>query len=118
MFKHELIRALVTHYARQAGYGGPIRVTTRREHFDRICRRRGGAMDVSERTAFAVTLHGRIPIVWVSPDRHRSMRTLSDTAAHEAVHVARGPDFPCQTKRGAEAKPFEAEVKRLLRGSE
>lgn len=117
-FRHALVRELLAHFARQAGYDGPLRVTTRREHFERICRRRKEGLIASERSAYAVTLHGRVPVVWIHVAVHRSIRSLADTCAHEAVHIAHGPDYRCETIRGRGAKPFDAQVRSLLRGAE
>ena len=118
MFRHQLVRALLAHFAERAGYSGPLRVFTRREHFDRLCRGRKVPLTTDERAAYAVTLYGRVPTTWFALDRHRGIRSLANSAAHEAIHIARGPEFPCETANGRRVPAFDAEVRRLLRGGD
>jgi|SRR3990167_10606686 len=114
--RHVLVRALIQHYAERAGHPGRIRVFTRREPFDRLCRGRKATLDSSERAAYAVTLHGKTPVVWVNIPLHRTIAELSATAAHEAVHIVAGPAVPCQRKDGRTDGRFERRVRNLLRG--
>lgn len=113
--RHALVRALVQHYAEQAGFAGKLRVYTRREPFDRLCRKRKSALDSSERAAYGVTLHGRIPAVWVNVQVHRTVGDLAETAAHEAIHVVSGPGVPCE-RSGRNDPKFRRRWRNLVRG--
>lgn len=110
MFRHELVRSLVVHYAKQAGYDGALRVYLNRDRFEHIRRHRREAVLV-EHDDYAVTLTSprRLPVTWVNAARHSTIRELADTAAHEAVHVA-DPGL----RHGPE---FRRRVRALLRGT-
>ena len=112
-FRHELIRALVRHFAERAGYEGRIRIFTRREGFDRLCRgRKAEPLTSGERRSFAITLRGRVPAVWVAPEHHRNIGELANTAAHEAVHLV-DTAISCEGRTKPE---FDRRVRALLRG--
>jgi hypothetical protein len=109
--RHHLVREVVRYYAERAGYLGPLRVTTRRAHFEELTRRRKVPLSASERyDTLAITLHGRTPVVWVAVDKHRTIADLARSAAHEAVHLRRGPGSRCG------ARGFAADVRTLVRG--
>ena len=105
--RHELVSALVRYFLARSGYGGSVRVFTRRETFDRAARGRNGPP--SEQDDMAATIHGRVPLVWVDPKEHATIAQLADTAAHEAAHIVLGPGFP-------HGRAFDRRVRRLTRG--
>ena len=109
MIRHELVASLVRFYLERAGYTGRVRVFTRSASFERHAKTRHQTLDESDRSGFAVTIHGRIPMIWVNPEKHTTISQLADTAAHEAAHIVLGLDFP-------HGRSFDRRVRRLLRG--
>lgn len=107
--RHELVAALIRYFLGRAGYSGKVRVFTRRETFERAARGRHVSLTEGERGSMAMTVHGRVPLVWVDPAKHTTIAQLSDSAAHESVHVALGVEFP-------HGRAFDRRVRRLLRG--
>lgn len=106
--RHALIRALVVHFARQAGYVGPIHVFSRIESFERVRKQRGYSGQTDEYRDRGSTLAGRPPVVLINLGLHTSVANLAHTCAHEALHVA-DPAL----RHGPE---FERRVRKLLRG--
>mgnify|MGYP001596305093 FL=1 len=82
---------------------------TRQDTFARHAAKRRASLSEDERAAFAVTVHGRVPLVWIDPEKHRTVAEIANSAAHETVHIVLGADFP----HGA---AFERRVRRLIRG--
>ena len=99
MFRHELVRALVVHYAQQAGHHSGLRVFTRVESFERIRRRRRYQdAPTNEHRDLGSTLPGRRPVVLINVALHSTVGALANTCAHEAIHIAdpalrHGPEF-------------------------
>ena len=109
MIRHALVAALVRFYLERAGYAGKVRVFTRASSFERHAKARRQSIDETDREGLAVTVHGRVPLVWIDPSKHSTISALADTAAHEAAHIVLGMTFP-------HGRPFTRRVRRLLRG--
>lgn len=109
MIRHELVAALVRFYLERAGYSGRVRVFTRAATFERYAKVKHQILAQDERLGYAVTIHGRVPMVWINPAEHQTIAQLADTAAHEAAHIALGSGFP-------HGRAFDRRVRRLLRG--
>lgn len=106
--RHALVRALVLHFAEQAGYTGPIHVLTRIESFERVRKQRGYSGPTDELRDAGATLAGRPPVVLINLGVHKSVAKVALTCAHESVHIA-DPSL----RHGPE---FERRVRCLLRG--
>lgn len=109
MIRHALVAALVRFYLERAGYAGRVRVFTRGSSFERHAKARHQSIDESDRAGLGVTIHGRVPLIWIDPSKHSTISALADTAAHEATHIVLGLGFP-------HGRPFDRRVRRLLRG--
>ena len=104
-----LIKSLVIHFCRLAGFTGDVQVTFDPEEFERISRRRrytGGPVASSKH--WGATLPAPRPVIWINP-KHKSWAALVDTCAHEALHVVAGPEHPDN---------FYPRLKKLLRNQE
>jgi len=110
MFSIAAVRALVRDFADLAGYEGSlILVTFNKARFDRACAR-FRLEPVDDEDFGESIVGGRIPMVWVNAEKNRSVMRMADTAAHEALHIAR-PNM-------AHGPAFDAGVRALLRGRE
>jgi hypothetical protein len=90
--RHQLIRELVVHYARQAGLQKMPRVFSRPDQFQAYMAKRGG-LTRSERghlrKGYEITVKRATTRceVYVRPAAHQALSELDDTAAHAAVHM-------------------------------
>lgn len=113
MYRHELVRALVAHYAEAASVNKQIRVFSRPSVFEKHMERRGEGLTRSElahlRQGHAMTvLDGRRPPIFFNLAKHQHVADLADSAAHEITHI-RWPSL----EHGA---LFDKRVKALLGG--
>src|ERR1700682_3412956 len=92
VMRHELVRALVQHYAEAAGVTKPVRVFSRPSVFAKHMERRGEGLSRSDRAhlrdrhAMTVLTRSRPPIFF-NLVKHHHVADLADSAAHEITHI-------------------------------
>lgn len=86
---HDLIRALILHFAQKAGYSGPpIRVFTRQESWARHFRNRGGLPIGHSPDNLGLTVKFRShTAIFIDVAKHTAGGQIVDTCAEEAIHA-------------------------------
>ena len=110
---HRLVAEMVRHYLGRARYSGRVRVFTREGSFARYAtkRRIAGVSQDDRDSSYAMSVPGRIALIWIDVTMHKSIGSLANSVAHEVAHLVLGQEFP-------HGPAFDRRVRRFLRGGE